>query len=569
MAIIWIHNRKTSKTNEAEIKRLPKLSKEQFLKLLKAKGTRVITDDTVKSSFKQHEQNKRQNIAKLKELYKNDKVALSKLMTTKDVENPFETIDRNGREVKVGMINKDAMIYDLISNHYITQSNINKYRIYRILYEGILESVELNLSTLKNFKKLTVPGKVKFLDKDDLNNELKKIAEFCKKQVFINKFKFKPWKCSDEIGTGLETDSCDNINCTPSDIGLLKNVNWPLRDYNTCVRNQGGRGTCVSFGTIAAVESAIAVKYNLLVNLSEQDLYRHFKLDWHPTPNDYYGDGHSAITALTQAISNRYVFPYEKDWDYNPSFRRNGDDDERDYDDSCISSGSCDTIGNCSDTNHQAQLKCYQIGENLIKQYVRSVHRWDEAPADAFNKNDSSSDVDSETAGRWVSEEVKEVITEMKFLKICVYDDSELRSVSRYFIPHSVSVFDVLDFSFMREIGLLFAIFFLNLKIPIVFSFKSVPSYKHGNLNNGYATYIEDEEYKSGHCVLITGFISNSNLPTGAPRGSGGGYFIIKNSWGNDYGDCGYAYLPYNWVKKWGAQMIAVPYVGKTVHHLT
>ena len=55
-----------------------------------------------------------------------------------------------------------------------------------------------------------------------------------------------------------------------------------------------------------------------------------------------------------------------------------------------------------------------------------------------------------------------------------------------------------------------------------------------------------------GHAVLITGLIDNEDLPAGAPAGSGGGYVIIKNSWGNCYGDAGYAYLPYDWVKAYG-----------------
>jgi C1A family cysteine protease len=58
--------------------------------------------------------------------------------------------------------------------------------------------------------------------------------------------------------------------------------------------------------------------------------------------------------------------------------------------------------------------------------------------------------------------------------------------------------------------------------------------------------------------VLLTGFVDNKDLPRGVPPGDGGGYFIVKNSWGCDFGDQGYAYLPYSWVKKWGNEMIAV-----------
>ena len=33
------------------------------------------------------------------------------------------------------------------------------------------------------------------------------------------------------------------------------------------------------------------------------------------------------------------------------------------------------------------------------------------------------------------------------------------------------------------------------------------------------------------------------------PSGAGGGYFVIKNSWGACYGDAGYAYMPASYLK--------------------
>jgi C1A family cysteine protease len=47
--------------------------------------------------------------------------------------------------------------------------------------------------------------------------------------------------------------------------------------------------------------------------------------------------------------------------------------------------------------------------------------------------------------------------------------------------------------------------------------------------------------------VHVVGYLSNTDLlkkiPT-APPGAGGGYFIIKNSWGACDGDAGYKYMP-------------------------
>ncbi len=55
-----------------------------------------------------------------------------------------------------------------------------------------------------------------------------------------------------------------------------------------------------------------------------------------------------------------------------------------------------------------------------------------------------------------------------------------------------------------------------------------------------------------GHAVHVTGYLSNERLATRlpkAPPGAGGGYFIVKNSWGTCFGDAGYVYLPVDWVK--------------------
>jgi C1A family cysteine protease len=50
----------------------------------------------------------------------------------------------------------------------------------------------------------------------------------------------------------------------------------------------------------------------------------------------------------------------------------------------------------------------------------------------------------------------------------------------------------------------------------------------------------------------VVSFVSNQDLQAvmpNAPPGSGGGYFIVKNSWGSCFSDGGYIYLPWDYMK--------------------
>jgi Papain family cysteine protease len=81
---------------------------------------------------------------------------------------------------------------------------------------------------------------------------------------------------------------------------------------------------------------------------------------------------------------------------------------------------------------------------------------------------------------------------------------------------------------------------------------------------NGFITTLSDNDTKGRHAVQIVGFISDENIqahPTlsatvkQASSLSGGGYFIIKNSWGYCSGDAGYIYAPVTWAKEYFTQV--------------
>ncbi len=65
--------------------------------------------------------------------------------------------------------------------------------------------------------------------------------------------------------------------------------------------------------------------------------------------------------------------------------------------------------------------------------------------------------------------------------------------------------------------------------------------------------------YLGGHAVLLTGYVDDETVP-------GGGYFIVKNSWGTGFGIDGYFYVAYNSNCSFG--MEATYYKGFVVYHL-
>ncbi len=300
-------------------------------------------------------------------------------------------------------------------------------------------------------------------------------------------FTILPPPCSAEEGAPAVLTDQVGGSCSPSG-SIWSNYDFPLKYRATCVKNQASRGTCVSFGISGAVEAAISKKHGRWVNLSEQRLYYRAK---EPTA---YGDGLNTSGTMVNAITDAFVWPFERHWDYNPSQSRI--DTGFSYLNSCVGySGE-----HCSDTAHQGDRVCVKI----------------------------------------------------LFWTFCGWDGSAPGS-SGFRLTGSAQLFD-----FGVSTGVALGRLAAAVGVPLVMSFEVTPSFDNAG-SNGVATYVGPfEGNRGGHAVAVLGQIDNSRLPEGIPAGAGGGYFIIKNSWGKCWKDGGYVYLPFRWVQNYAYSLRTV-----------
>ena len=301
-----------------------------------------------------------------------------------------------------------------------------------------------------------------------------------------------------EEGAGKGSDHAGKASCaTHKAQGIYANFDWSLKFFATSVKTQGKRGTCVAFGITAALESEIALKLGRWVNLSEQDLYNKMHMVWEPQD---YGDGAQADDTLEQMAQTQYVIPFETAWNYNPSWQRFDDKDQEAYFNSC--SGYLEI---CSDTTHQGYWICTFSDSDEYCGYVA------QATTGAF---DTSSAVS------------------------LLWDiDTDLED---------------------EELNLMFA--FLSAGYPVAMSSKVTYSFSHPDAN-GFVNYLPDQDNEGGHEFEVTGFITNDTLQSilpNAPLGSGGGYFIVKNSWSICFGDAGYIYIPFDYIRDYGEDAYAL-----------
>jgi KDEL-tailed cysteine endopeptidase len=99
----------------------------------------------------------------------------------------------------------------------------------------------------------------------------------------------------------------------PVDVSLPTSVDWRTQGVVSEIQDQGSAGTCYSFGTSCAVESAIAIKTGLLSKLSEQQIVDCSTIK-NGGPNFGIGGGTIAPTfewiGKTDGLCSEEAYPY-------------------------------------------------------------------------------------------------------------------------------------------------------------------------------------------------------------------------------------------------------------------
>jgi len=323
-----------------------------------------------------------------------------------------------------------------------------------------------------------------------------------------------PVACNQELGTSFAPgvngpafgDMVSSAGYTPSSSGLVANFNFPAKNMLTCIRNQGNRGTCHIFAAISAIEELIARDTGVYVNLSEEDLMENSKLVW---SSDYYNDGGFSSQDLENAQLFGYKFAFEKTWDYNPSLSQPAPPGYE-YIGSCA--GYPSNEPGCSTTAPQANGFC--------------------VPGIFF---------------------------------ACGLSPFQNPNPSPYSSAGVSYVWNPGD----KDLSVGYIFLALAFNNAVILGFDETQAFQNAAGTNGFITYIPGglefllDPSLGGHETHIVGYVSNediaANLNTASVTpGSGGGYFIIKNSWGAFNGDAGYYYMPVNYLKDHATEVVVV-----------
>jgi len=473
-------------------------------KELKTKNTRQL--ESIKLGIKQLEKNPMtiSQYVNLEE-FKKIKLAISS--------NKLDEYISKVQPIIVKKKNNKGKIQDIrLEPDYVALENIglglihfnnleNVQDLYVDLYEATPERERYQFLTPEKFNSLAL--EIAIVELKKLTSAQDKFQALIESEMYQN-FKgittnqVPAPNCSQEIGfsspAGDEASWCSSTDFHPD--SLLRFSRLAANSEVTCVKNQAARGTCASFAINAALESrktrqgSSRGKYNL----SEQFTYFFGEVK---SGSSRYSYGLNVGGALEDIKNDDQKIPTEGQWRYNPS---NDIAEERDS------------------RNH----------------YARSCNGYSGPMCTNFAFQGVERDL-----GWWQYE--------FQYPSMSFSNSTRLRSFSS--ISTFWSMTDALDY----------IISYVNDRKPVIASF-SVRTNFMDTFNHGR---VQTETFKSldsinsnrtigSHAAVIIGFVRNSSLPSGVQRADEKGYFILKNSWGINNGDCGFYYVDYKYMRNYG-----------------
>jgi Papain family cysteine protease len=295
---------------------------------------------------------------------------------------------------------------------------------------------------------------------------------------------------------GNGTDN-SGVCAAPSPDGLLGRLRWPLKTFVSPTKNQGERGTCWAFSSVGALESRALVTDGTSVDLSEQHFNNLRKLSNLANNSGLaYSEGDFPRQALNDLAGRGSKVAPESAWTYNPYA-------------GCTNPGLIYT-GLCSNAVHQNPLTC-TVSNGVTFCGLEPV---------VYTGASAQPVVTASLV--WENLGARSRLP-LNLIRTLLYDGTELiltLGVSQGFL-------DLGQGGYLTEVG---------------------------DDTNFYRTYL------GFHAVQVIGFVLDRQAPF-APRvvgGTGGGWIVVKNSWGCTWGDAGYGYLPVRFLQFNGLELDAL-----------